>query len=52
MYIYTKSYIQRNENLLFSKFQDKTTGKLCGHEKSCRQHRVKDTVPLQNMLKF
>ena len=49
--LYKKLYINI-ENLVFSKFQNKITGKLCGLGKSCRQHHVKHTNPLQNMLKF
>ena len=49
--IYQKLYIN-NENLVFSMSQHKITGKLCGLGKNWRQHRVKDAIVLQNMLKF
>ena len=49
IYMYQKFYIN-NENLLFSKFQHKIMGKLCGLGKSWGQHCVKNTIPLQNML--
>ena len=49
--IYQKIYIN-NDNLIFSKSQHKIMVKLCGVEKIWRQHRVKDTIALQNMLKF
>ena len=49
--IYQKLYIN-HEDLLFSKFKQKITVKQCFIGKILRQHCVKDTILLQNMLKI
>ena len=43
---------KNNDNLLFLKFQHKITGYLCGLGKNLSKYRIKDTIPLQNMLKI